>query len=245
VSLTGLIAATTVVSAEEVTYDEIDYAALRLAGQSDQVHAVDQVLLVYREVLHFDEIQYGRSYNEEMLVASIVAGAAVLATDEENASEGATFVFSIAQAVADALEDAGYYEGSEYVRAAEAASPWLANGIKKVLKCSLEALLVWWKCMLPWPFSSMAAKTAWGKNVIAKIGGWLGRYIGKGAVRALGRLIAGVNILITVLCIILAVRYVLKCLFVSYILLARGKASVLGKFRQSWRPLWWALLISR
>ncbi len=70
-----------------ITYDELDAAALRRAAQTQQAQAVDQFVRVYSQVLDFDEQEYGSSFNQDMLEASVVAGGVVLSYDDGSVEE--------------------------------------------------------------------------------------------------------------------------------------------------------------
>jgi hypothetical protein len=217
VGLIGFFLATRPASAEEITYDEVDYAALKFAGQSEQPQASDQILLIYRQVLTFDENSYGASYNEDMLAASVVAGAAVLAMDEESGSDGLRFW--VDTGCLSALWLLQYQPGSPKNNALNEFDPTLGRGLDKLFECVQEALWAWFLCMFPGiPGGGLTDMMGASFSLSAPIiGASLGRYIGWKIAGWIAGLIAKGMLIWTYLCITIGIVYGLRCYYFGFV----------------------------
>ena len=171
----GTFIVSSAVRADEVSYDEIDYNALSLSAQSQQPQAADQFAKIYRQVLIFDENNYGTSYNQDMLEASLFAGSAVLSLDDESPPDG--FRMWLITSSSLALEDLGYAQGSDKMLALQNANRSLASAHNKTLDCVVNYLLDLGLCIIGIPFVARAGSVSWNVFIIARTGIWVGRYV--------------------------------------------------------------------
>ena len=172
----GTFIVSSAVIADEVSYDEIDYNALSVSAQSQQPQAADQFAKIYRQVLIFDENNYGTSYNQDMLEASLFAGSAVLALDD---GELTLFRLWLAVGSSLALEELGYAEGTEKMSALRSSNSALGSAHKTTLGCVWDAVKGLVLCIIGFPpnmpLLGKLGKKLLGKHIVDKIGPWIAR----------------------------------------------------------------------
>jgi len=132
--------------ADSVDYDDIDAMAFRMTAQIEEVQACDQSLRVYHQVLAFDEEQYATNFNQDALVASMLAGGIAWAYDDGTATTEEVRVCVESLGVF-ALDLYGYAEGSMKYNALRNAWYWLGKAWHCYWKCALEYWAQVWKCV--------------------------------------------------------------------------------------------------
>ncbi len=154
-------------NAEDVDYDGLDEAALPMAAQTTQAQASDQFIKIYRQVLVFDENQYGGSYNLDMLEASLAAGAAVYVYDESSGTSD--YKWSIAQLGALSLDILGYGAGTEKNASLTGLFGSLGRAWNRYWSSEKKAWgYIWW-CVFHSPAAGVMAEVAQWAQIVAGI----------------------------------------------------------------------------
>lgn len=144
--LLSILGLTRVAIADPVDYDELDAMALKMAGQTDQLQATDQFVRVYSQVLAFDESEYGTSFNQAALEASMIAGGIAWAYDDGLASTEETRAF-IESLGFFALDLYGYGAGTPKYLDLGAIWKWLGKAWGCYWRCDVEYWGQVWKCI--------------------------------------------------------------------------------------------------
>jgi len=186
--------------ATEVDYDEVDEAALPMVAQTGQPQAADQFMRIYRQVLIFDENEYGGSYNLDMLEASLAAGAAVFVYDPYSGTDD--YRWWAAEIGALGLYLLDYGTGTEKNATLTGLFGSLGRAWNRYWNATREAWNYIRWCIFGSPAANKMAEFAQVAQIVAGIIGMYpgyGQIISKGIM--LGLLLAGT--LLCVLCIVI------------------------------------------
>ncbi len=206
--LFSLLGLTRVAFAEPVDYDEIDAMALKMAAQSEQAQASDQFVRVYSQVLAFDENQYGTSFNQPTLEASMVAGGIAWAYDDGSATTDEVRI-SIESLGLFALDLYGYAAGTTKYNALRSIWQWLGKAWHCYWDCGKKYWTQVWKCI--------DGTTGSIVTFVGTVIGAIGAGLWAGGVVVIGKIIviAGAVIVVgvAVICILLYVKEQYVCLY--------------------------------
>jgi len=225
------------VRAEEVSYDELDYKALKLSLQSDQPQAADQFVLAYRQVLGFDNNYYANNWNVEKLTGSVVAGAVAMMYDYP--SEQDLFNQWTVLITTGALELLDYKPGSDKYSSLCGVLHWLCRALYCLITCQDDV----WYALVECLTSEASGKALQVATIVAGVGALIGLIIGGPVVATIaGVIILGIGCAaILVVCIIIAIikgfQCFFSCLFFRFIS-TRAECSPihLARFTQGVRP---------
>ena len=170
--------------AEEVDYTDSDFQALTMIGQSEQPQAGDQAVRVFRQVLNFDQVYYGGTYNEEMLDCSLMAGSVVYTLELEKASD--EFRSSVVELGGQALEWGGYGKDDDGLVLLRSSHNQLAAAVDRVQWAREQAKCCFFYCLVGNRYN--LASTGFGAVGAIFAEGW--KHSSRWFVRGLGKALA-------------------------------------------------------
>jgi len=204
-----LCVATSPAWATDVDYDEVDAAALPMAARTEQPQGADQFVKAYEQMLVYDCEEYGATYEYDNLVASVAAGAAVLAFDDYD-----DYGFWAGTIVGLAQQALGYQDGTPKFDALLSDCAPLAFSLKKleVAFSSGWGALLW---CLDLPISKVLLPAC---GLVASVG----VIVGGVAVAVCAKAAAAVYILWCVLCFTLGEIYFWYAVLLGVLPIAGG-----------------------